>query len=727
MVKTRLTGGCLKALLFFCALGFADPSYEPDLSTSLKSYADSVAPGVRLGLSVRSVRTNTLLHQVDGSGWFVPASTLKTVLTAAAVYYLPLDYAPELTLSLEGVRKGRTFVGVVRVTGKGEPNVSGRYFPDALYPLRGLADSLRALGIDTLQGRLLADTSFYSGPRRPVGWRPNYFSSWYGAEVSPLGFNDNCVLVEMTPGNKPGDSVKVNLLPDVGYVRVANNMKTVAGKGKQWVYSLDSLQPVLQLGGTLGALSGKTTVVLPVTGPAGYLLSALKLAFSQRGVAFVADTAAMQGKALHTLRLSLTPLRSWLDEINQRSQNLHAEMLLRNLGQYRWKQGTAEAGIRAELLFLHEAKLPAADFHLVDGSGLSPDNKLKPDALTRMLAYMARHPRRDFYLSTFGLPGVTGNQGRRLSGLEASHRVRFKTGFINGVHGLAGYAATQQGDTLAMAIYLNGADKLSDAQGRALVDTLWNRVVRLYNREYADVLEAQQLWLQGESLQEFNSRLRWFSAQLRGRPYRLGPLGEGMTASLEKGPLFDMREFDCVTYLEHVLALSRAASPEYIFAELQSIRYAKGQVGYTSRNHYFVADWIANNADKVALLRMPGDTVELRTMDKRRFFADKGLLYQGPQAPTEVPYLPLDKALDYAGQTWNGPDSVMGVGFVGKSPQICVTHTGFLLLRQGEKPLLRHASQLLGKVVDQPLEEYLRGRVGKTPGVLFFSWLAPRR
>jgi len=699
------------------------PALSPDFSATLKQWTDSLAPGVRLGLSVRSVRSGALLHQVNGDEWFVPASTLKAVVTATVVQTMPMDYAAETRLYLEGLRRGRTFEGVLRVQGRGDPNISGRYFPDALYPLRGLADSLRARGIDTLRGQIVADTSFYRGGRRPEGWRKNYFDAWYGAEISPLSFNDNCVLISMTPGAKAGDAARIEMDPDVGYVRIVNRVTTVNGAGRDWVFSIDSVQPAITLGGTLGLKAGKATVVLPVREPAGYFLAALRKAMAARGLVVVPDSQVYRGIAMDSVRFSATPLRSHLDEVNQRSQNLHAEMLLRNLGQWRWKEGSALAGLRAERLFLLDAGLPAADFNLVDASGLSPDNKLKPNSMTRLLTYMARQPRGPIYMASMGIPGVSGNQGRRLTEVEASHRSRFKTGYINGVHGLTGYVATQYGDTLAVALYLNGADRLADSQGRMVLDSLWGRIARLYNAEYAHSLEAQRLWEEGDSVRGLAARLDFFSGRLKGRPYRLGPTGEGMTAALEKGPLMNLGEFDCVTYLEHVMALATAGSGDAVFSDLQRVRYVDGKVSYAERKHYFVEDWIGKSPDRVRLLPWTGDTAVLRTMDKRKFFADKGLVFADTNPVTRVPYLPLERAIAFADSVWNAPDTVLGVAFVANSANICVTHTGFLIARKGQKPMLRHASQLLKQTADQPLAEYLRLRKGKTPGVLFFEFL----
>lgn len=696
---------------------------KSEFERSIVAYVDSVAPGARLGLSVRSIRGDSIVYQLAGNEWFVPASTLKLLLTATAVQSLDLNYAPQTVIYLEGVQKGRTFTGVVRLQGRGDPNISGRYFTSAMQPLEGLVDSLRARGIDSLRGKVEWDTSYYNGGRKPIGWRRNYFDAWYGAEISPLSFNDNCVLLEIKPGVQPGDSVSVRIDPDVGHVQVVNRMKTTKGSRRKWYYAIDSVQSKILLTGELGVQGREFSVVLPVRNPAMFFRAAFVRALKERRVEWIEDSLVAPSLAMDSVIYAGPPLRSLLDEINQRSQNLHAEMLLRNLGQWRWKDGSAAAGLSVERLFLHESGLPATDFYLVDGSGLSPDNRLKPHALTKLLSYMARQPRHEIYMQSLGIPGVTGATSRRLNGIDAAHRSRFKTGFINGVHGLAGYMGTQSGDTLALAIYLNDVGKLPDSKGRALVDSIWGRLATLYNRDFLAVKEAQQLWLSADTLHGLSERLDYFSEQLKGRPYLLGATGEGRAAVLEKGPLIHLDAFDCVTYIEHVMALATAPSAELVFDELQRIRYFNGNIRFTSRKHYFVEDWIGGNSNRVRLVEHASDSVVNRVMDKKKFFANKGLAYLDSNPVTRVPFMPMDSAIAFASKTWTAADTVMGVGFVANFEGIGVTHTGFVVARKGHKPVLRHASQLLKQTTDQSLESYLLSRKGKSPGVLFFEFL----
>ncbi len=100
---------------------------------------------------------------------------------------------------------------------------------------------------------------------------------------------------------------------------------------------------------------------------------------------------------------------------------------------------------------------------------------------------------------------------------------------------------------------------------------------------------------------QIGERIDSFSAQYLGARYsNKGPLGEAMKPDLD--PLIRFDEFDCTTYVETVLALSRANNPGDIKGEvtevLNQIRYANGIPKYEERNHFPSLDWIAENVRK---------------------------------------------------------------------------------------------------------------------------------
>lgn len=696
---------------------------KPFISVSdFRTIVDSMVPGASFGISVRSLRSGQQIAEYQADSFFTPASTLKTLTTAAALDFLPLSFRAKTSVHLEGSVSGKTFYGVLRLRGEGDPNISGRFFPDPFYPFKVLADSIRAQGMDTLHVRLELDTSYFSGPRKPEHWRSNYYDSWYGAEVTPLIFNDNCALLRIVPGEKAGDLAKVSIEPDLGYVQVKNSLKTVKGSRRKWIYSLDPERPIVDISGTIGVKSGEAGIAIPVRNPSLYFQVAFIETLKDCGITLIEDPSAVRGFEIRTFEFLGTPLLSFLDEINQRSQNLHAEALFRNFAAIKYGTGNVENGRKGVQTFLQKIEVPVGGFELYDGSGLSPKNKVRPSSETELLVKMAHHPKGKFYVQSFASPGV-GSGAKRLTNLEFGYKLKFKTGFINEAHALVGYIPTIDGDTLAVATYLNHTGKIPDNTNRTALDSIWSVLFRAVNAGMHSLLEMKQLYLEAGSVNGLSDRLRFFSEKLLGRPYLLGPTGESYLDTIEPKPLVRTDSLDCVTFIEHVLALSKSPSEDSLFSTLKKIRYKDGMIAYTARKHYFVLDFLREGlfAHQIPL---PADTTVIRTISKKDFFKSRNLPYGGEDSKLYLRYLPFEKALEFSKERWQGKRSVRGIGFVSRLPNLDTFHTGFLLLERGQKPLLRDASYKFGKVLDHSLEEYLESwkESNKVPGIILFEF-----
>lgn len=698
-----------------------------------QAYIDSVIPEVKFGLSVRSVTTGEELLNVNADEYFTPASTMKTLSTATALHFLPLDYAPQTKVSLLGVQQRNVFTGEVNVRGEGDPNISARFYTDPLVMLYAMADSIRSLGIDTVRGRLVLDTSFFTPPWKPEHWRSDFFDYYYGAEVTPLQFNDNCTVIRIKPGAED-DTVRVSVVPDVGYVKVVNKLITkTAPRNKRgrkqklkWNRSLDPVEPVVTIEGEFDIETDSTQFVIPVRGALGYFRAALLKAFRDRGLVLSEASVAAAGEKMKTFSFSSAPLLSVMDEINQRSQNLHAETLFRNAAAYMFGVGSVENGKKLERRFLAEMGLDSSGFEVYDGCGLAAKNKLKPSVETQMLAKMARHPKGEYYINSFASPRI-GSGSKRMQTLLYPWFTRFKTGYIAEVHGLAGYIFTMAGDTLSVAMYLNQTGKNKDADCKNTMDSVWIALVEWANNGYPSLLRMKDMWRDGMEVKGFDARLEYFSRMLMKTPYGLGMMGEGHIDAVEPKPMVYLDSVDCVTYVEHVLAMVNATSEDSLFNVLQRIRYTDGKIGYRTRKHYMIVDWVGEG--KFArILPVADDTVMERTIAKNEFFKSKKMKYLVDGNPAADPkvqirYLPYEKARKWAKETRSDTLRVIGAAFISKAEKYDASHTGFVVFKPGEAPRLRHASSLRKQVVDMSLSDYLDSRKGKLPGITLFEFV----
>ena len=411
-----------------------------------------------------------------------------------------------------------------------------------------------------------------------------------------------------------------------------------------------------------------------------------------------------------------------VEETNQRSQNLHAEHLLRHLRKRVYGEGSAAAGIRAEKAFLNRMQLDTNAFDLHDGCGLSRDNRVKTRDLALLLARMARHPYGRDYVGSLAMPGLDGATGRRLRGFTDENVIRYKTGSIRNVQGLCGFLFAADGDTLAAAMILNDFRASSETASH-LMDSLFSRATLWYNKERPAMASAYKLLSRPNLPTDFIDRLRYFSKALEGTPYFLGPTGEGRYGAIEPLPIMDMSRFDCVTFIESSIGLALSNQASGVEPAILPIRYHGDTIGYANRNHFFVSDWLGNNRGRFRILRVPGDTVVRKTLLKGKLLAARGLTVPASDPVVDIPYLPYEKALQLAGK-WNLGKRLLGITFVTGIEGLDVTHTGFIDSESG-KPMLRHAGQLKGMVVEQDFKEYLETRRGKCAGILLFEFLPP--
>ncbi len=201
------------------------------------------------------------------------------------------------------------------------------------------------------------------------------------------------------------------------------------------------------------------------------------------------------------------------------------------------------------------------------------------------------------------------------------------------------------------------------------------------------------------------------SRALLGARYRDNPLGEGPDGKLDQDPRIDAEHFDCVTLIEHALAVTSAGS-EDVLPVLDAIRYREGQPEYGNRHHFFVADWIPHNTwlvrDVTAEIAGEAARPLRRTIGRQRFFNDQGVenadLEDETRTITVLPAADIDGVRDRL-------TSGLVVVLIGRRSWLFAAHTG-ILVRPDEGPqiLMRHASFRAGRVVDEDFFGYLRRR-----------------
>lgn len=158
-------------------------------------------------------------------------------------------------------------------------------------------------------------------------------------------------------------------------------------------------------------------------------------------------------RAVQLTRRASPRLITLLGQMDTWSDNFIAEMLIKLLGARIGGHGTTAAGAAVVASTLAEAEVPLGGVRLVDGSGLSPLDRLTARTLAATLETIAHlralHP----LLNTFAVAGATGTLRHRLLGIPDHELVRGKTGTTDHSSALTGFV----GSRFAFAVLCNGA------------------------------------------------------------------------------------------------------------------------------------------------------------------------------------------------------------------------------------------------------------------------------
>src|SRR5262249_6171890 len=190
-------------------------------------------------------------------------------------------------------------------------------------------------------------------------------------------------------------------------------------------------------------------------------------------------------------------------------------------------------------------------------------------------------------------------------------------------------------------------------------------------------------------------RIEILSRQFLGHPYKASPL----IGSVETAEVFtvSLDAFDCVTYIETILALSLASNAKGFEAWLRKIRYQDGRIAWERRNHYMTG-WIRSNVRAGAVRPLPLGDVRV-SVKERTLNGIRGL------RPIRTRFTCVPKT----GIRILAPHLETGdlIFFPSTRKHLDVLHCG-IIVRAHERLLVRHASRRRGTVVEQELNDFLK-------------------
>ena len=425
----------------------------------------------RWGILIQPLSSTATLYSRDAQKYFIPASNVKLLTTAAALQKLGADFRIKTS-----VYSGEN--GSLYVAGRGDPSITEAQ-------LKSLAQQLKRRGVDRVN-ELIGDDSYFQGSAVNPNWEWEDAQAGYGAPINSLIFNQNAIELLLSP-QELGQPLKVTFAEPklANQWQIQNNSVTVAQNESEFIeVGREFDRPAIRVSGQLKVGAESESAYVAVVNPANNFLQHFQQVLVAEGIpvkqALVASVSRNFNQELATIESP--PLAELVRETNRESNNLYAEVLLRLLGKVTDKmpqqqEDTDEIGLKELKTALTQLGVNPNSYILADGSGLSRHNLISPEALVQTLRFMANSPAASIYRQSLPIAGESGTLKNRLNSIPNRVILQAKTGTLSGVSALSGYIEVPDYEPLVFSIIVNQSD-LSAASMRSATD----EIVLLLNR-----------------------------------------------------------------------------------------------------------------------------------------------------------------------------------------------------------------------------------------------------
>jgi D-alanyl-D-alanine carboxypeptidase/D-alanyl-D-alanine-endopeptidase (penicillin-binding protein 4) len=434
--------------------------------------ASAPADKAEWGVLIVDAGTGETLYAVNADKFFVPASNMKLFTSALVLTRLGKDFRFRTTIETRGeISADGKLAGNLILVGRGDPNLSNRRIPYELKEefdgppekaLAELADAVAAKGVKEISGDIVADDSYFPRERYPSGWTVDDMVWSYGAAVSAIAVNDNTVTLTLAPGEKAGDAATFSLAPWTAEFTVRMEVVTSpAGVKPDLTLTREPGAPLVVLRGTIPAKSEPRKLVLAIEEPAEHAAALLKRLLEERGITIrgraqaLHEAAEQTGGSIVLAEHVSPPLGEAVRLANKLSQNLHTEMLLRAAARQKGPWATTDDLMKFAGDFYAEAGIAAGDVQQTDASGLSRRDLITPRAAVMLLEYAMRQPWFDAFYMSLPLSAMDGTLTDRMKETPAGSRIRAKSGSVEHVRTLSGYAELPGGKRLIFSMLSN--------------------------------------------------------------------------------------------------------------------------------------------------------------------------------------------------------------------------------------------------------------------------------
>lgn len=406
-----------------------------------------------------------------------PASTIKLLTTLVALETLGPAYQWKTEFYAGAPVKSGRLGGDLYIKGYGDPYLVVESFWKDLR-------ALRAMGVQQIDGDLVADDSYFQVPSRRPGafdgrpYRP------YNVAPSALLVNFSAVRFMFLP-DPEGRGVHVAADPVSPKLAVDNRLRLGSGKCPEFLpvatgVRVRGQKSTVTFSGRYPAACGARALYRAVLPPDTYLDALFRELWRELGGSFNGRVrrAAVPSNAIHLYTGHSRSLAQVIRGINKYSNNVMARQLLLTLGaQELGAPGDTAKGIEVVHRWLAARHLDFPELVLDNGAGLSRKTRISARHLGMVLLAGYHSPYMPEFISSLPLGGMDGTLKHRFDDQPITGHLHVKTGSLAGALGMAGFVQDRRGRLWAVVCLLHDPRADSGA-GKAVEDAVFQWLFR---------------------------------------------------------------------------------------------------------------------------------------------------------------------------------------------------------------------------------------------------------
>jgi D-alanyl-D-alanine carboxypeptidase/D-alanyl-D-alanine-endopeptidase (penicillin-binding protein 4) len=398
---------------------------------------------VQYSIAIVKADSEDVVYSHDANEAMIPASNMKIITTAAALKYLGPDYEFKTEVGL----CGDTLV----VKGGGDPLLGdeatdAKYNKEQGWIFKDIAAALKQNNITAIKD-IFVDSSIFDDERVHPNWPREQLNQWYACEVSGLNYNDNCIAI--TVKNIDGQAV-VSIKPETGFIKIVNEVKPIQ-KGKSAVGAYRNRKPnSISIKGKCQKQEGPFDYAIEE--PAEFFGFLLRENLVDAGIKVdgqILEKPVSGDCDFKKIAEYSTPISDCLARCNKNSLGLAAEALLKTIAAKATPDGKNGSWAKGRELiseYMLGLGIERAEFYIDDGSGLSRENKLSANAITKVLLDVYKGKDWELYKNSLASGGVDGTIDKYFKEEKYKGKIFGKTGYISGVKTFSGVCSGKEGD-----------------------------------------------------------------------------------------------------------------------------------------------------------------------------------------------------------------------------------------------------------------------------------------